>query len=171
MKRKRPTQVAYGTLPLELRMMALCLPVHFRTKVWITELLNRDPVIASHNLERAFAESDTARRALTFFEHSIATGEPVPPKVLENVRHMTGGAAASTLLESASLFRAAKKRAAAIGPRNEKTQQDAKDRHQKIREVARELERTTRRRLQKELSKRGLSVSIKQISRALSPKK
>jgi hypothetical protein len=74
------------------------------------------------------------------------------------------------LIEAKPLFRAAEKRAAAVGPRNELAKQDAKARRQKIREVARELRRTTRKRLQTELSKRGLFVSIKTISRALNPK-
>jgi DNA-binding PucR family transcriptional regulator len=75
------------------------------------------------------------------------------------------------LIEAKPLFRAAEKRAAAVGPRNEQTKQNAKADYQKIREVARELRRPRRKQLQAELSKRGLSVSIKTISRALNPKK
>jgi predicted RNase H-like nuclease (RuvC/YqgF family) len=80
------------------------------------------------------------------------------------------------LSEAAPLFRAAEKRAAAIGPGNELRKQKAKDLHQKIREVAQECERT-RKQLQAELTKRdilsplGKPVSTKMISRALNPKK
>jgi hypothetical protein len=74
--------------------------------------------------------------------------------------------------EAAPLVLAARKRAAAIAPRNKETSQKAKARHQKIREVARELkirkgEWGRRGRIQTELAKRGLRVSLKQITHAL----
>jgi len=71
-------------------------PKNPTARVWITETLARD---APQSLERAFAESDDTRRALTFLKDSIATGKPIPPEILEKLRRTD---AAKALLESAS---------------------------------------------------------------------
>ena len=52
-------------------------------RVWITETLARD---APQSLERAFAESDDTRTAVTFLKDSIATGNPIPTEILEQLR-------------------------------------------------------------------------------------
>lgn len=71
-------------------------PKNPTARVWITETLARD---APQSLERAFAESDDTRTALTFLKDSIATGKPFPPGILEQLRRTD---AAKALLESAS---------------------------------------------------------------------
>jgi hypothetical protein len=105
---------------------------------------------------------------------SITEVPPDADKLKEWAKEDPGGVSKLVIKQSVRLLeakRAAEKRAAVIAPLNEETKQDAKERRGKIREVARELGRPTRKRLQSELLKRGLSVSIKTISRARNPKK
>jgi len=75
------------------------------------------------------------------------------------------------LARAQPLIRAAQKRNEAIRPRNEETSLNAKARHQKIREMKQKLGRATRKEIQRKLLMLGYHVSIKQISRALNPKK
>jgi hypothetical protein len=105
---------------------------------------------------------------------SIIEGPPNADKLEQWAKEDPAGVSKLVVKQSVRLLeakRAAQNRAAAIAPLNEETKQDAKERRGKIREVARELRRSSRKRIQEELSKRGTSVSIKTISRALNPKK
>jgi hypothetical protein len=102
-------------------------PGTLRAEVWVTGILSRAP----RNVERAFAESDDTRIALTFFEHSIAIGKPIPDDVRE-LLHRRGSDAARALLECAPDVRIGKKRAKA----NQERQRCAAAKYGEIRAAA-----------------------------------
>jgi hypothetical protein len=95
-------------------------------RVWITETLARD---APQSLERAFAESDDTRTAVTFLKDSIATGNPIPTEILEQLRRTD---AAKALLESASHIltrkRHSENRRRSVKSRNEGKREEAQRR-------------------------------------------